>query len=373
MNEKVKSIKTVFEKSAIAKSSLAENVEFQNHFERAIGVLLKTRADEGTIFCIGDPEFREKANHLSEELRVRYRAGAKFNRPDRSAIRSEIIYGDSPSDIKRKLSHYIKSDPKSVVVVFCGTGSEALESLLVCRENDIPSIVLAPTRNRSVVDIAAISLEVPTGYNEIISSIYSACIHALCEGFEPESNWKNGGGQSVGSLLAQSAKFDDEISQSNFIHQIVKVRQAMERRLINGRESGAVYFCGNGGSACDAMEFTRKVEESSPSHDFIRAHHLLDPGCFSCAVNDNHSPFKRAVETMIPGKDVIVGLSTSGNSVNILDAFKLANERDVLTIALTGGSGGKLIKESRYALVAPSEDTGRIQEIHAIIGRLLLQ
>ena len=142
------------------------------------------------------------------------------------------------------------------------------------------------------------------------------------------------------------------------------------------RSGGRLYACGNGGSACDAMHL---VEELVARYQLERpglpAHHLLDAATLTCWSNDYDFPsaFRRQVETMVGPSDVLVAISTSGNSSNVVEAARAARSVGAMTIALTGRNGGALREIADESLHVPSDVTARIQEGHITIIHLLCE
>ncbi len=151
---------------------------------------------------------------------------------------------------------------------------------------------------------------------------------------------------------------------------------------IAGRVAGAfragnrLYACGNGGSACDAMHLVEElVARYKRERPGLPAHHLLDAPTLTCWSNDYDyaTAFRRQVEAMVREGDVLVAISTSGNSPNVLAAVEAANERGALTVGLTGRDGGRMRALCAEALVVPSAATERIQEGHITVIHLLCE
>jgi D-sedoheptulose 7-phosphate isomerase len=143
------------------------------------------------------------------------------------------------------------------------------------------------------------------------------------------------------------------------------------------REGGKVIACGNGGSMCDAMHFaeelTGRFREDRPP---IPAIAISDPGYITCTANDygfDHI-FSRFVEGVGRKGDVLLAISTSGNSINIIKAAQSSRDRGMRVIALTGKHGGRLAEMCDIELRAPMSDySDRAQEIHIkIIHALIL-
>jgi D-sedoheptulose 7-phosphate isomerase len=142
------------------------------------------------------------------------------------------------------------------------------------------------------------------------------------------------------------------------------------------RAGNRLYACGNGGSACDAMHLVEElVARYKRERPGLPAHHLLDAPTLTCWSNDYDyaTAFRRQVEAMVREGDVLVAISTSGNSPNVLAAVEAANERGALTVGLTGRDGGRMRALCAEALVVPSAATERIQEGHITVIHLLCE
>src|SRR5678816_3320714 len=129
-----------------------------------------------------------------------------------------------------------------------------------------------------------------------------------------------------------------------------------------------VYFCGNGGSAADAQhlaaEFSGRFYKNRIA---LPAEALHTNTSYLTAVANDYGydqVYSRLVEGIALKGDVLIGLSTSGNSANIIEAFKTAREKGVVTVGFTGHQGGAMKALSDYLINVPSADTPRIQESH---------
>jgi D-sedoheptulose 7-phosphate isomerase len=138
-----------------------------------------------------------------------------------------------------------------------------------------------------------------------------------------------------------------------------------------------VYFCGNGGSAADAQHLAAEF-----SGRFYTDRKALPAEALHCNTSyltavANDYGFDVVYSRMIDGigemGDVLIGLSTSGNSANIIKAFEVAKEKGIITIAFTGITGGQMKSVSDYLVNIPSSDTPRIQESHITIGHIICQ
>ena len=147
----------------------------------------------------------------------------------------------------------------------------------------------------------------------------------------------------------------------------------LAERFAAGRK---VLACGNGGSACDAMHFaeelTGRFRKDRPA---LPALACTDPGHITCTANDYgfEHIFSRWVEALGQKGDVLVLLSTSGNSPNILKAAEAAKSRGLATITLLGHDGGKLRGRCDHELITPGDDSARIQELHMLILHTLVE
>ena len=134
------------------------------------------------------------------------------------------------------------------------------------------------------------------------------------------------------------------------------------------KQKGKLISCGNGGSMCDAMHFAEELSgrfrNNRPS---LPALSISDPSYMSCVINDYGADavFSRFVEGMGFSGDVLIAISTSGNSQNVINAAQTAKAKGMKVIALTGKTGGELAALADVEIRAPhSEYADRVQEIH---------
>jgi phosphoheptose isomerase len=142
------------------------------------------------------------------------------------------------------------------------------------------------------------------------------------------------------------------------------------------REGGRLYACGNGGSACDAMHLVEElVARYKRERPGLPAHHLMDGATLTCWSNDYDfaTAFRRQVEAMVRPGDVLVAISTSGNSGNVIAAVEAASARGAVTLGLLGRGGGRLATLCTDPLIVPAEATERIQEAHITLIHLLCE
>jgi D-sedoheptulose 7-phosphate isomerase len=173
--------------------------------------------------------------------------------------------------------------------------------------------------------------------------------------------------EEIQQVLAQFA------TEENFI----KIDQCSERIAQSLMSGGKVISCGNGGSMADAMHFAEELSgrfrEDRPG---LPAISISDPTHISCVANDYgyEFVFSRYIQALGNPGDVLLAISTSGNSPNVIQAALAAQNKGMTVIALTGNSGGKLSELAHLELRVPHTGyADRIQEIHIKIIHLLIQ
>jgi D-sedoheptulose 7-phosphate isomerase len=172
------------------------------------------------------------------------------------------------------------------------------------------------------------------------------------------------------SVLVKQQILSDEALQQ-------KIENAVSTIVQSFNAGNKVLFCGNGGSAADAQHLAAEF-----SGRFYKDRKALPSEALHCntsyltAVANDYSfdsIYSRIIDGIGNNGDVLVGLSTSGNSANILKAFEVAKSKGVITIGLTGSTGGQMKQVSDILLNVPSNDTPRIQESHIMIGHIICQ
>ena len=141
------------------------------------------------------------------------------------------------------------------------------------------------------------------------------------------------------------------------------------------KNDGTIFWCGNGGSASDSQHLAgelvgRFVGERRPLKSIALT---ADSAVMTWIINDYgyEHIFSRQVEALGSEGDVLVGITTSGNSQNVLYAFKVAEQKGMTTIGLLGKGGGKATSMVKQSIVVSSNSTARIQEMHILIGHIL--
>ena len=181
--------------------------------------------------------------------------------------------------------------------------------------------------------------------------------------------------QIIRDIITASISVKEEILQNEeLLRSVEKAVSIITQAFQNGNK---VLFCGNGGSAADAQHLAAEF-----SGRFYKNRKALPSEALHCnssyitAVANDYSfdvIYSRLVDGIGEAGDILVGLSTSGNSANIVKAFEVAAGKDMITIAFTGITGGTLKAYSNVLINIPSSDTPRIQESHIMIGHIICQ
>ncbi|MFC2101437.1 SIS domain-containing protein [Bacteroidota bacterium] len=164
------------------------------------------------------------------------------------------------------------------------------------------------------------------------------------------------------------------LSDKALLEMIREVALHCTEAFCNGNK---VLFCGNGGSAADAQhlaaEFSGRFYYDRPP---LPSEALHVNTSYLTAVANDYS-YDEVYSRLLRGSgvegDVLIGISTSGNSTNIIKAFEVANEVGMITVALTGESGGKMKDHCDYLINVPSSDTPRVQESHIMVGHIICE
>ncbi len=164
------------------------------------------------------------------------------------------------------------------------------------------------------------------------------------------------------------------VSNEAMLNNLTKCVELIVTAFKNGNK---VLFCGNGGSAADAQHLAAEFSgRFYTDRDALPAEALHVNTSYLTAVANDYSydvVYSRLIQGIGKKGDVLVGLSTSGNSINIVKAFETAKQKGMSTIAFTGSTGGKMKSLSDYLLNVPSTDTPRIQESHILLGHIICQ
>ena len=177
---------------------------------------------------------------------------------------------------------------------------------------------------------------------------------------------------AVGDILRASLESARSVltallSDAATLERLAKAGEALQRCYASGNK---VIICGNGGSLCDASHFaeelTGRFRDDRPPLPAIA---VSEPGHLTCTANDYgfDQVFARSVKALGKPGDVVILLSTSGNSPNCVVAAETASQMSLTTIALLGKGGGTLASKCTHAIIVPGSTSDRIQELHMLI------
>ena len=179
----------------------------------------------------------------------------------------------------------------------------------------------------------------------------------------------------IKNRLKTSAEVKNNIAQDEqILEQILAIVEVIVKAFNAGN---AVYFCGNGGSAADAQHLAAEFSgrfylDRKP----LPSEALHCNSSFVTAVGNDYgyeNIYSRLIEGVGKPGDVLIGISTSGNSANIIKAFTMAKNKDMITVGFVGQSGGKMLGTTDFIIQIPSSDTPRIQEAHITVGHIICE
>ena len=181
--------------------------------------------------------------------------------------------------------------------------------------------------------------------------------------------------KKIKDIIASSISVKEKILHDPLM--IQRLEQVADEIVTCYGHDGKVLFCGNGGSAADAQHIAAELSGRFYfDRDPLDAEALHVNSSYLTAVGNDYGyeqVFSRLIKARGRKGDVLVGLSTSGNSSNVLKAFELANQVGMITVGMTGESGGKMKELSKYLFNVPSGDTPRIQESHIMLGHIICE
>lgn len=164
------------------------------------------------------------------------------------------------------------------------------------------------------------------------------------------------------------------VAQSELPAQLERVAAAVKKTLAGG---GKVLFCGNGGSAADsqhlAAEFVGRFQKERRGLPAVAL--TVDTSILTAVGNDYgyDKVFARQVEALARPGDVLIGISTSGSSANVVQAIELAKRLGLYTVGLTAAGGGRMLQLCDECLAVPAKVTARAQEMHILLGHILCE
>ena len=178
--------------------------------------------------------------------------------------------------------------------------------------------------------------------------------------------------ENIKNQILDSAKIKNEMVKNG----VESIEKAAELLIGSINAGGKILWCGNGGSAADAQHLATELMGGMSDHDRMPIPSIAlttDSSFITAWSNDTDfdSIFSRQVQGLGEEGDVLVGISTSGNSENVINALKQAKYKNLKTIAFAGKTGGSLDGIADITIKVPSDNTQRIQESHIMIGQIL--
>ena len=180
--------------------------------------------------------------------------------------------------------------------------------------------------------------------------------------------------ETIKQRFAEHIILAQQVAESRILEQVAESAEIIRRALQNGKK---VLFCGNGGSAADsqhlAAEFVGRFQKERNGLPAIAL--TVDTSILTAVANDYgyDTVFARQVQALGNTGDVLVGLSTSGNSKNVLAAIDVAKTKGIQCIGMTAQGGGKMAEVCDICMAVPCPVTARAQEIHILIGHILCE
>ncbi len=178
-------------------------------------------------------------------------------------------------------------------------------------------------------------------------------------------------------MIQNELKTHQETIEKTITLMVPAIEQACKMMVKTLQDGNRILLIGNGGSAADAQHIAAELtgRYKSERRGLPAISLTTDTSALTAISNDYgyDRVFDRQVEALANKGDLLIGISTSGNSGNIISAFKCAKELECQTLGLSGKNGGEMNNVCDLNLVIPSEDTPRIQEMHILIGHILCQ
>ena len=178
--------------------------------------------------------------------------------------------------------------------------------------------------------------------------------------------------ENISLALKENRRIIQDLSEKGEL-----IKKAADIIINSLQRGGKLLIAGNGGSAADAQHFSGElVGKFKKERRALPAIALTTNTSVLTAVANDYSfekIFSRQIEALAKEEDVFFGISTSGNSLDIIEALKIAKKINCQTIGLTGRDGGKMKKDCDVLIIIPSDETPRIQEAHVLIYHIICE
>ena len=179
--------------------------------------------------------------------------------------------------------------------------------------------------------------------------------------------------ESIINLINESVRTFTNISKDQ--HQVILIEDITNTILKAFKSDNKLLLCGNGGSAADAQHIAAELSgRFEIDRKPLNAEALHVNSSFVTAVANDYGyekVYSRMVEAIGKNGDILLALSTSGNSKNVIRAIEKANSLGLITIGFSGNDGGAMQNLCKYNLIIPSDNTARIQEAHILVGHII--
>lgn len=181
--------------------------------------------------------------------------------------------------------------------------------------------------------------------------------------------------EQIKSIINSSINVKQQVLQNE---ELLKAVEDIVTDIVTAfRNGNRIYFCGNGGSAADAQHLAAEFSgRFYTDRKALPAEALHCNSSYLTAVANDYGfdvVYSRIIDGIGNDGDILIGLSTSGNSVNIIKAFEVARGKKMITVGFTGATGGKMKEQCDRLINIPSSDTPRIQESHIMVGHIICQ
>src|SRR5215471_10264222 len=181
--------------------------------------------------------------------------------------------------------------------------------------------------------------------------------------------------EKIREIIQASIRTKEQVLQNQaLLDTVSKLTDIITEALKKGNR---IYFCGNGGSAADAQHLAAEFSgRFYIDREALPAEALHCNTSYLTAVANDYGydvVYARLIQGIGQAGDILIGLSTSGNSPNIMKAFEAARKKGIVTVGFTGDTGGKMKDLSDHLINVPSKDTPRIQESHIMLGHIVCQ
>lgn len=179
-------------------------------------------------------------------------------------------------------------------------------------------------------------------------------------------------------LLDREIK-ESYLAKKSLLNNSKIIQKAIEVIFKKISKGGKIFLCGNGGSAADAQhlaaEFLIRLRKNVNRPPIAAISLFTDPSTITACANDYDFKYiySRNLEALGSNKDVLIAISTSGNSENIIEATKIAKRKKIFIVGFLGGNGGSLKSSCDLSIIVDSKKTNRIQEAHIFIGHFIFE